>query len=59
MAAKDANVSWLLNFRVCMFFKRAVGMAFKEQGIPYSYLYLIRTVLGVPILVLRKLCGVI
>ena len=33
MAAKDANVSWFLNFRVCMLLKRAVRMAFKEQGI--------------------------
>ena len=37
MATKDANVSWLLNFRVCMFLKRTARMAFKEQGIPYLY----------------------
>ena len=37
MATKDANVSWLLNFRVCMFFKRTARTAFKEQGIPYLY----------------------
>ena len=37
-AAKNAIVSWLLEFRIRMFVKRAVTLSLEQQGIKFHYL---------------------